>query len=389
MVYTAPFIDDAGLHVPSYIDIRDDLIEQFKQIYGQDIYLENDSQDYQMISAFALKTYDTMQMLQIIYNNRSPKTAIGTSLDSIVKMNGIARKKASYSTCVLTLTGDIGTVIANGICEDESGHKWYLPTNIIFENETVEITAQCEEIGAIEATVGTINKIYTPQKGWISVTNKVNAVAGEPIETDEQLRQRQALSVAIPGQNMLNSTIAGIASIEGVTRYKVYDNDTNITDSNGIPSHSIAAVVEGGLDYDIAEQIYLRKGPGGGTYGTTSVNYTNDDGLPNVVKFSRPSYVNINVDIKIKPNIGYTTNIADEIKISIENYILNLDIGYDVTIMGLLTAITAVVKNLAVPEFSVDIVNIARNEEPTVSKDIDIAFNEVAAVGITRVIEVS
>lgn len=389
MAYIAPFIDDAGLHVPSYIDIRDDLIEQFKQIYGQDIYLENDSQDYQMISAFALKIYDTMQMLQIIYNNRSPKTAIGTSLDSIVKMNGIARKKASYSTCVLTLTGDIGTVIANGICEDESGHKWYLPTNIIFENETVEITAQCEEIGAIEATVGTINKIYTPQKGWISVINKVNAVAGEPIETDEQLRQRQALSVAIPGQNMLNSTIAGIASIEGVTRYKVYDNDTNITDSNGIPSHSIAAVVEGGLNYDIAEQIYLRKGPGGGTYGTTSVNYTNDDGLPNVVKFSRPSYVNINVDIKIKPNIGYTTNIADEIKISIENYILNLDIGYDVTIMGLLTAITAVVKNLAVPEFSVDIVNIARNEDSTVSKDIDIAFNEVAAVGIIRVIEVS
>ena len=44
MAYTAPFIDDAGLHVPSYIDIRDDLIEQFKQIYGQDIYLENDSQ---------------------------------------------------------------------------------------------------------------------------------------------------------------------------------------------------------------------------------------------------------------------------------------------------------------------------------------------------------
>ena len=389
MAYTAPFIDDAGLHIPSYIDIRDDLIEQFKQIYGQDIYLENDSQDYQMISAFALKTYDTMQMLQIIYNNRSPKTAIGTSLDSIVKMNGITRKKASYSTCVLTLTGDIGTVIANGICEDESGYKWYLPANITFENETIDIAAQCEDIGAIEATIGTINKIYTPQKGWISVINKVNAVAGEPVETDEQLRQRQSLSVAIPGQNMLNSTIAGIASIEGVTRYKVYDNDTNITDNNGIPSHSIAAVVEGGLDYDIAEQIYIRKGPGGGTYGTTSVNYTNDDGLPNVVKFSRPSYININVDIKIKPNIGYTTNIADEIKISIENYILNLDIGCDVTIMGLLTAITAVVKNLAVPEFSVDIVNIARNENPTVSKDIDIAFNEVAAVGIIRVIEVS
>ena len=92
MAYFEPYIDDAGLHVPGYIDIRDDLIEKFKQIYGQDIYLDNDSQDYQMISAFALKTYDTMQMLQIIYNNRGPKTAVGTALDSIVKLNGIKRK---------------------------------------------------------------------------------------------------------------------------------------------------------------------------------------------------------------------------------------------------------------------------------------------------------
>ena len=115
MSYTAPYIDAAGLHIPSYTDIRDDLVETFKSIYGQDIYLDNDSQDYQMISAFALKTYDTMQLLQIVYNNHSPKTAVGTGLDSLVKLNGIRRKEASYSTCVLTITGTVGTEIAAGI----------------------------------------------------------------------------------------------------------------------------------------------------------------------------------------------------------------------------------------------------------------------------------
>ena len=388
MAYKAPYIDDAGLHIPTYIDIRDDLIEQFKQIYGQDIYLENDSQDYQMISAFALKTYDTMQMLQIIYNNRSPKTAVGTALDSIVKMNGIARKQASYSTCELTLTGDIGTVIANGICEDEAGYKWDLPADLTFETETIKAVATCETLGAIEAAKNTITKINTPQKGWISVTNDVPATVGAAVETDEQLRQRQSLSVAIPGQNMLNSTIAGIASIVGVTRYKIYDNDTNITDDNGIPSHSIAAVVEGGSDEDIAEQIYLRKGPGGGTYGSTSVNYTNDDGLPNTVRFSRPTYVSINANIRIKANTGYTTSVADDIRNSVENYITSLDIGYDVTIMGILTAVTSVVKNLAVPEFSVQTITLNRDEQPAASNDIDIAFNEVAAVGKITVSEV-
>lgn len=389
MAYTAPYIDDAGLHIPSYVDIRDDLVDQFKQIYGQDIYLENDSQDYQMISAFALKTYDTMQLLQIVYNNRSPKTAVGTALDSIVKLNGIARKAASYSTCVLTLTGDVGTVIAAGVAEDDAGNTWNLPENVAFTSSTIEVTAQCSAIGAIEASPGTITKITNPQKGWLSVTNTVPAVAGEPIETDEQLRYRQSISVAIPSQNMVNSTIAGIASVTGVTRYKVYDNDTNETDSNGIPGHSIAAVVEGGLDEDVAEQIYLRKGPGGGTYGTTSVTYINADGLPNTVRFFRPTYVPIDVTVTVKKNGTYTTTVADTIKNNIEQYIGALDIGYDVLVTGILTAVAASISNVAQPEFSLQEITIGKEAGSLSTADIDILYNEVASAGTVTVTEVS
>lgn len=377
MAYFKPYIDDAGLHIPTYKDIRDDLIDKFKEIYGQDIYLENDSQDYQMISAFAIKTYDTMQLLQIIYNNRSPKTAVGTALDSIVKLNGIARKQATYSTCILTLTGDVGTIIVSGICEDDAGNKWDLPNNIVFDETEINVTAKCETIGAIEALPHTITKISTPQKGWLSVTNNNAAIVGQPIETNEQLRQRQSISVAIPSQNMLNSTIAGIASIEGVTRYKVYDNDTNVTDENGIPSHSIAAVVEGGLDEDVAQQIYLRKGPGGGTYGDVSATYINDDGLPNVIKFFRPTYVSIDVDISIKRNVNYTTNVAELIKANIKEYINNLDIGYNVSITGLLTAITKSITNISRPEFSIQSFTIGKTSSVKSITDIEIAFNEV------------
>lgn len=389
MAYTAPYIDDAGLHIPSYVDIRDDLVDQFKQIYGQDIYLENDSQDYQMISAFALKTYDTMQLLQIVYNNRSPKTAVGTALDSIVKLNGIARKAASYSTCVLTLTGDVGTVIAAGVAEDDAGNTWNLPENVAFTSSTIEVTAQCSAIGAIEASPGTITKITNPQKGWLSVTNTVPAVAGEPVETDEQLRYRQSISVAIPSQNMVNSTIAGIASVNGVTRYKVYDNDTSETDDNGIPSHSIAAVVEGGLDADVAEQIYLRKGPGGGTYGTTSVTYTNADGLPNIIRFFRPTYVPIDVTVSLKKNATYTTSIDETIKANVEQYINTLDIGYDVSVTGVLTAVAASISDITKPEFSLQGITIGKSASSLSAADIDILFNEVASVGTITITEVS
>lgn len=388
MAYTAPYIDDAGLHIPTYADIRDDLVEQFKSIYGQDIYLENDSQDYQMISVFALKTYDTMQLLQIVYNNHSPKTAVGTGLDSLVKLNGIRRKEASHSTCEVILTGTQGTTIAAGVVEDEAGNQWTLPENIVFTGSTMQVTATCETLGAIEAAAGSINKIVNPQKGWTAVTNNDVAIPGKPVETDEQLRYRQTLSVAIPSRNMLESTIAGIASVVGVTRYRVYDNDTNETDANGIPGHSIAAIVEGGTDDDVAEQIYLRKGPGGGTYGTIEVTFTASEGSNTTIRFSRPSYVGIDVDIKIKPATGYTTIIYDAIKSNVENYIKALEIGDDVTVTGMLTAISAAISNASRPSFILQEITLNKTGSTAGTADIAIAYNEAAQVGTVTITEV-
>nr|DAL67237.1 MAG TPA: Baseplate J like protein [Caudoviricetes sp.] len=381
MAYTAPYIDDAGLHIPTYADIRDDLVEQFKSIYGQDIYLENDSQDYQMISVFALKTYDTMQLLQIVYNNHSPKTAVGTGLDSLVKLNGIRRKEASHSTCEVTLTGTAGTSIAAGVVEDESGNQWTLPENIVLPDSTIQVTATCVPLGAIEAAAGTINKIVNPQKGWTAVTNNDAAIPGRPVETDEQLRYRQMLSVAIPSQNMLDSTIAGLASVVGVTRYKVYDNDTNETDTNGIPGHSIAAIVEGGTDAEIAKQIYLRKGPGGGTFGEIATTYINSDGLQTIVRFSRPTYVPININVQLKPGKSYTSSVAATLKSNIDKYINSLDIGYNVTITGILTAVSAAVTNATLPNFSLSGITINKEGETPGVMDVAIAYNEAASIG--------
>lgn len=378
MAYFAPYIDDAGLHIPTYADIRDDLVAQFREIYGRDIYLGNDAQDYQMISAFALKTYDTMQLLQIVYNNQSVKTAVGTGLSSRVKLNGLRRKTATCSTCVLTLTGTPGTTIPAGVVEDTQGRKWNLPENLKLESETLETTAQCQTVGAVEAPPGTITKISNPQYGWIAVTNKVPAVKGRPIETDEELRRRQAISTALPSRNMTNSTIAGIASVAGVTRYKVYENDTNKTDENGIPGHTIAAVVEGGLDGAIAEQIYLRKGPGCGTHGTTVTIYTNSDGLKNEIRFFRPSYQKISVKVTVKKYATYTTEVEGDIRRNIASYIERLGIGGNVTSTGILTAIAAAVDDALQPPFALQSVQLGKDGGVLGVADIEIPYNAIA-----------
>ena len=59
MAYFTPYIDETGFHFPTYQDIVDDMVAGAKSIFGSDIYLENDSADYQLISIFALKTQST------------------------------------------------------------------------------------------------------------------------------------------------------------------------------------------------------------------------------------------------------------------------------------------------------------------------------------------
>lgn len=389
MAYFAPYIDDTGLHVPTYIDIRDKLIATFREIYGEDLYLGNDSQDYQMISSFASMLSDTNSLLQIVWNNHSPKTAVGTALSSLVKLNGIARKASSYSTCVLTLTGTAGTVITGGSVKDESGYIWSLPETVTLTGATTEVTAECQTLGAVEATIGTINKINTPQAGWTAVTNTVAAVVGQPVEIDEELRGRQSISVAIPSQNMLESTVAAIKAIAEVKRSRVYDNDTNLTDANGIPGHSIAAVVEGGLDADIAEAIYMRKGPGGGTYGSTTYNHVNSVGVTTVIQYSRPTYTSIDASLDVKAGTGYTSDILAVLKANIEDYLDNLEIGNPVTITGILKVIANAVPNPSKPPFLIDALTIGVTGGTLGVSDIPIDWNAVAETGTVTVTEVT
>jgi uncharacterized phage protein gp47/JayE len=211
MSYFAPYVDATGLHLPTYQDILDDLVASAKAIYGDDIYLEEDSADYQLLSIFALKSYDNMQALAYCYASRSPGTALGAGLDGVVKLNGIARKAAGYSTCDVVLTGTAFTQISGGKVKDASGNIWDLPATVVIgSGGTVTTTATCEEVGAISALPGDITEIVTPTYGWTAVNNEVAAVVGQAQETDAEVRIRQAASVALPSQALLDGTKAAI-----------------------------------------------------------------------------------------------------------------------------------------------------------------------------------
>lgn len=125
----------------------------------------------------------------------------------------------------------------------------------------------------------------------------------------------------------MDGTIGAVANISGVTRYAAYENDTSSTDANGIPSHSISMVVEGGDAMAIAQAIANKKTPGTGTYGMTSEVVTDVYGRPITINFFRPANAPISVAVTIKALAGYTSVNGDAIKQAVSDYINGVAIG--------------------------------------------------------------
>ena len=386
MAYFAPYIDASGLHIPTYQDIMDYLEEQVRLIFGNDIYLGDDAQDYQLLSVFAAKLYDVMQLAELNYNNRSPATASGAALDTLVAINGIQRQPATASTATVTLTGTAGAVISGGAVQQVStGYLWSLPASVtIGDDGTAEALATCQQLGPTVAVPGDLSIIATPTAGWVSVTNAAAADLGRAVETDAELRARQAQSVANPSQTIIESLQGGLASVPGVSLVKVYQNDTDTVDANGLPAHSIEAVVEGGEDYDIAYQINLRKDDGVSTNGTESETVVDTMGQSHTIKFSRPTQTPIYVSLTVQPLLGYKG--SDSIKAAVAAYINALGIGEDVYAAAIMVAAMQTMTSISAPEFNITTLQLGTSASPSGTADIAIGYRAKATCTVDNIV---
>lgn len=336
------YIDRDGIHLPDYATTLEALQTQVRGIFGEDIYLDADSQEGQLVAIFALAQQDVYNLAASVYNAYSPQTAQGAGLSRMVAINGIRRQAASYSTVSVTCVGTAGTIISNGAVEDSAGQKWDLPATVTIPTTgEITVTATAQDIGNVRAAVGEVTKIATPCRGWQSVSNPQAATPGAAVETDATLRARQAVSTALPSLTVFEGTLGAIGNLDGVSRWRGYENDTNAADANGLPPHSICLVVEGGDSDAIADAIALKKTPGCYTVGDVEVMTRDAKGLPNVIRFYRPTAVRVRLRVTLSPLSGYLSTTGTAIKANLAAYINALAIGDDVLASRLLTPINA------------------------------------------------
>lgn len=375
----APTIDINGISCPQYAEVLAYLQTQYRAIYGDDVYLGNDSQDGQFLGVIAAAINDVNSACVAVYNSFSPQTAQGAGLSSNVKINGIARLVPSKSTTLVTIGGTFGSVITNGVVSD-GANQWDLPATVtIPESGEIQVTATAQEEGEIEAAIGTITTISTPVYGWQTVTNTVAATPGSPVESDAKLRVRQAASVALPSVVVFDGILGAVQSVTGVTRVKGYENDTDSTDSNGLPARSISIVAQGGDSAEIAAAIAGKKSPGAYTNGSTAVSVVDGYGVSHTIRYSPPTLVAVSVEVTLTALAGYTYAIADEIKAAIVAYAEEYEIGEDVYISRLyVPAQLAGAGNSS--KFKVATLKVSKKPAAVGTSDLTIAWNELATI---------
>ena len=147
-------------------------------------------------------------------------------------------------------------------------------------------------------------------------------------ETDAEVRARIRHALAAKGSGSKDALLAALKSLPYVRDALVYVNETETTDSTGLPPHSLGVVVRGGYADAVAQAIYDKKAPGIGTWGSTSGNATDAQGHTHGISFTRYTDRMIFVYLFIRVlDGGDRTRIENAVVPAVLNYIDNLGLA--------------------------------------------------------------
>lgn len=241
---------------------------------------------------------------------------------------------------------------------------------------------ESEEFGPINAPAFTLTVIETPVSGWTGAANRLDAELGRDIETDADFRIRREELLRGTGAATVEAIRARVRAVTGVTQAFVFENVTLTTDAEGLPGKSFEVVVQGGADQDIADTIFLYKPAGIEAHGSTSVPVTDSQGFVHTIKFSRPTAINMWVDVTVlvDPTV-FPIDGADQVKESIVALGDALAIGADVIILAFRCAPLDAVAGV----IDVTVMEIDDIPSPTNTANIPIAPRELAVFDTSRI----
>jgi uncharacterized phage protein gp47/JayE len=425
-------------------DVVADLQQAFQNAFGKNILLSPQSRNGQIIGIFADRFAELWNLAQAVNASQQPDNSTGVSFDSLCGLTGTKRQNPLSSTVTGTLTGTPATVLLTGKQASVVGTGvkfqtladatlaavtvWAAYTAVLGDRRTnvgnvyqcttpgnsvtgpvgtgsgiadggaarwlylgagtaaVDVAMGSVDPGAKVATSGSLTTIETPFAGWSGVINVLDAVLGRDVEQDGALRTRREGELRGAGNSAVDAIRSKLIKVAGVTTAFVFDNPLDVVDPNGMPPHSVEALVVGGLNQDILNAVWAATSGGIQTTGNQTGSVTDTQGFAHTVKYSRPAAQNVYVIVNViydasKFPVNGATLIQNQIALTYGGKILP---DYDVVasaIGGQVFMTPGILPGL----LDVTSVLIGLAPTPTLSVTIPISSRQIAAFDTSRI----
>lgn len=311
------YINSSGVIVPDTADLLNDVQQEFKDVFGQDLIVTPDTPQGILITELTIVRDAVVRNNAALANQINPIIAGGVFLDAILALTGYSRFPKTYSYAIVNMTGVPGSVIPAGVTGQNTNGDIFASNLPVTLNSLGQgyVTFTSVVAGPIVATAGTITTIVSGAIGLETITNPEDAILGTETESDVDAKVRRKVTLALQGTSLSEAIISGLNKTTGVNSLSFRENVSNVTqviDGVTMVSHSIYVCVDGGADTDVANTLNNKKG-GGCSYNNgpginVSVPVTNafSNQVINVL-FDRP----VLIPILVKVTIGINQAIED------------------------------------------------------------------------------
>lgn len=332
-----------GLYVETYEETRADIVSRIRQDVSPTANTEEDSLLGNLISIVATKQRELGEALEAVWSSFDPDSNGGASQDAIAAITGTLRRDATYSRLEgVEYTVDPGTYPAGTLVAHVDGDptiRFVNAEDVVNDGvspDVVTADAVSETPGPVRVFAGQLTVIAGAVSGWAAVSNPTDAIVGRDVESDAELRVRREQELSAQGSTSAEAVRAAILRehTDTVESALVLENVTETTDANGVPPHSIEAIVYApGIDEDaLAETIFRAKAAGIRAHGNEIKTVTDSQGIAHSIGFSYQEdvdlYVRVNLEILDGTWVGDSEFILRFVDLCNEYYGLGRDVKH-------------------------------------------------------------
>lgn len=370
-----------GLVIRTQEETNEEFEVAQRDAFGIEVETGSDSVIGNLNAVFSRDIRTVEELVQAVYDSFDDRFATGASLERISAYTGTFRRAATSSFTELDVTADAGTSIDPGLgvfATSGPTQRRFINVDAIVNpgpgQAVLSITVRSEETGPVEAAAGSITVIAEPAPGVVSVTNPADAVLGEEVETDAELRTRRVSELARPGVSTVDAIRADVSDAltdpanNVVPRdVVVFENDADVTDGDGRPPHSVEVLVDDGTptgtlitDAQIAQAVFDARPGGIATTGNDGPEDAFDSrGVARPTEFSRPVIVPVEVEVTITRGPQWSPTVDTAIEDGLAEFVTeNVGIGEDLILSRLsavILGIPGVCEGIATPEEVTDV----------------------------------